>query len=174
MQLARYEPTGFYAAHRDNALGPNETILDAGLLGWLRTHGQRRRAITAILYLNAPEWDCALSGGALRCYPDATDACAGGALGSAEMEGAGRHVDVVPTGGSLLLFDSRRLLHQVNPVTGSDDRFALTAWIFGADTHWLHGGPLVEKSTLSIVCLAFNLYCSVLSSYMYPFEFLIA
>jgi hypothetical protein len=30
-----------------------------------------RRVLTAILYLNDPEWDCAVDGGALRCYLDA-------------------------------------------------------------------------------------------------------
>ncbi len=165
LQLARYERRGFYTAHRDNALGPGETILDMGLLGWLRSYSQRRRAITAILYLNDADWDCSTEGGALRCYPDAADNCKGGVtrsgtsgsnsnvnnsnnsnndnnndndgdLNSSSMDDAGDPVDINPQGGSLLLFDSRVLLHQVCPVVGKRDRFALTAWIFGQPHSW--------------------------------------
>ncbi len=49
-----------------------------GLLGYLRSHAQRRRALTAILYLNADDWNCATEGGALRVYPHASPDCLGG------------------------------------------------------------------------------------------------
>lgn len=141
LQLAKYGAGGFYSAHRDNGLGPAQTILDTGLLGWLRSFASRRRAVTAILYLNSPTWDCATQGGALRVYPCATDECSGGAAtdasdndgdgNSARMRGAGAAVDIAPTGGTLVLFNSRTVLHQVVPVVGSGQRYALTAWIWG-------------------------------------------
>lgn len=171
LQLAKYEHAGFYSAHRDNALGPSQTVLDLGILGWLRTYAQRRRAVTAILYLNSPTWQCAEQGGALRIFPGAAENCEGGlpvtaaagrqsnviavrAAGrdngdndgdgnSAAMTGAGAAVDIPPTGGTLLLFDSRALLHQVVPVIGAEDRFALTAWIFGA-AHDVSGNSIGE------------------------------
>jgi hypothetical protein len=158
-----YDAGGFYTAHRDNALGPDETILDMGLLGWLRSAATRRRAVTAILYLNSPDWDLGRDGGALRLYPHAENTCRGGLAdpqlnhdksnaddaNSGLMVGAGSPVDVAPAGGTLVVFDSRNLLHQVRPVTGGQQRFALTAWIFGAQENF-YGGAIVDDDADAI------------------------
>jgi hypothetical protein len=67
------------------------------------------------------EWDLSTEGGALRCYVGAegTD-CTG--VTATEVR------DVAPTGGRVVLFPSRDLLHAVRPTKRS--RLALTAWIF--------------------------------------------
>ena len=45
----------------------------------------------------------------------------------------GTSVDVEPLGGRLVIFDSRRVLHEVRPHTRLDvDRLAMTVWIGGA------------------------------------------
>lgn len=66
-----------------------------------------RRAVSAVLYLN-PDWQ-AEQGGALRLYlPD------------------GSHRDVLPQAGSLLLFLSADMPHEVLPA--SRERLSLTGW----------------------------------------------
>ncbi|MBX7100601.1 MAG: 2OG-Fe(II) oxygenase [Myxococcaceae bacterium] len=89
LQLARYAPGGFYAAHRDTF------------------RADEARRITAIAYLN-PGWEPA-HGGALRLHLD------GGA------------VDVAPRAGTLVVFRSHLVLHEVLPATV--ERYALTAWL---------------------------------------------
>ena len=69
----------------------------------------RDRAVTAILYLN-PDWEEA-HGGCLRVH----------------LEDGKGEVDVAPAWGRVVLFDSRRITHEVRPA--SFGRWALTAWI---------------------------------------------
>ena len=69
----------------------------------------RDRAVTAILYLN-PDWEEA-HGGCLRV----------------QLEDEKGEVDVAPAWGRVVLFDSRRITHEVRPT--SFGRWALTAWI---------------------------------------------
>ena len=110
-QLSRYLPDGsIYVRHLDRC---NSTLSETGLLGWLRASDYRHRVVTAILYLNSPQWD---SGGELRCF-DKED----------ENES---FRDVNPSGGTLILFDSSKVEHQVLP--SSNDRYALTCWFNGA------------------------------------------
>lgn len=114
-QLSCYSPAGAagYVRHLDRCtLG----VLEMGVLGWARASDYRGRAVTAILYLNDPEW---ASGGALRCY----DVAPGGGGGGATFR------DVLPAGGTLVLFDASRVEHQVLP--SGADRYALTCWITG-------------------------------------------
>ena len=67
------------------------------------------RALTLILYAN-PDWAEA-DGGALRA------------------EVGGEAVDVLPRAGSLVLFDSRAVWHEVLPAKAL--RFAVTLWVYG-------------------------------------------
>ena len=67
------------------------------------------RAVTAILYLN-PEWEEA-HGGCLRVT----------------LEDGRGEADVAPSIGRLVLFDCRRILHEVRPSYAG--RWAMTAWI---------------------------------------------
>jgi len=106
LQLARYLPDGsVYIRHLDKC---TSTLAEMGLLGWLRSSDYRYRAVTIILYLNDPEWN---SGGNLRCFGE-DDASS---------------IDVNPTGGTLIIFDSSKIEHQVLP--SLMDRYALTLWI---------------------------------------------
>ena len=109
-----------YRAHRDTAPGGWEAVRDLGPLGFLRARDERRRIVTAILYLNESDWD---SGGELACYLGAEP---GDDQGSTATEVR----RIVPTGGTLLLFDSTTILHAVEPSRA--DRYALTAWIWDA------------------------------------------
>ena len=113
---------------------------------WQGPPGQRvaDRAVTAIIYLNAPPWDEARDGGMLRIHhhsdgsspsPAAAAAAelnrsAAAVVGSSQGTGpasAASHTDVAPLQGRLVLFDSRRLAHQVLPSYRT--RWALSAWI---------------------------------------------
>jgi len=108
-QLARYLPDGsVYVRHLDRC---ESTLAEMGLLGWLRSSDYRHRTVTAILYLNSSKWE---SGGNLRCFDKDDDDSV---------------TDVIPTGGTLILFDSSKVEHLVQPSTS--DRYALTCWING-------------------------------------------
>jgi SM-20-related protein len=120
LQLAVYRPGGAsYARHRDAF--PEDTAPEG-------RPGQRR--VTAVLYANDAAWDCAAQGGALRLHvpptplldddEQASDA-AGGLIPGAAW------VDVAPRGGTLALFLSGAVDHEVLP-SSEEHRVALTAW----------------------------------------------
>ena len=124
LQLAMYDgQQASYRAHRDNATGPSTSVWALGLVEYLRARPYKTRAITAILYLNPPEWDVGQSGGALRMYLDADPEDDRGNTATQVR-------DVSPCGGTLVVFDSRHMLHEVLPTC--DRRLALTTWICGA------------------------------------------
>eukprot|EP00931_Biecheleriopsis_adriatica_P054800 TRINITY_DN32282_c0_g1_i1.p1 TRINITY_DN32282_c0_g1~~TRINITY_DN32282_c0_g1_i1.p1 ORF type:complete len:286 (+),score=36.32 TRINITY_DN32282_c0_g1_i1:97-954(+) len=131
LQLSFYPGDGVsgYVKHFDHCDSP---ITHLGLLGWLQAADLRARRVTAILYLNDPDWKPSSrprseadpgdgDGGELRCY------CPHEA-GEAGERSVG-HLDIIPQGGVLVLFDSRRIEHQV--LSSRRDRFALTCWITG-------------------------------------------
>ena len=68
-----------------------------------------RRALTMLLYLN-PGWDAAADGGCLRVHSPRFGAR-----------------DISPTLGRVVLFDARRVWHEVLP--SAKRRLALTQWI---------------------------------------------
>ncbi len=117
-QLARYKPDGsIYVRHFDRCdLSMNEM----GLVEFLRASDYRERVVTAILYLNKSDWD---SGGELRVFHHHEE--------GEERDEKG--VDILPTGGKLVLFDSSKVEHQVL-ASRDDDRYALTCWINGTLT----------------------------------------
>lgn len=121
LQLALYSGQGAgFLPHRDNPSGPSASVWHLGLIDYLRSKAYKSRAVTAILYLNEPEWDVAATGGALRVY-----------LGAAPDDELGDTApdvrDISPCGGTLVVFDSRKVLHQVMPTFAP--RLALTLWI---------------------------------------------
>ncbi|KAJ1617823.1 hypothetical protein T492DRAFT_475656 [Pavlovales sp. CCMP2436] len=119
MQLSLYPPgSATYRRHSDAC---TSTLLELGLLEWLRLRDYRERTLTAILYLNSPGWGDAAEGGG----PIAGQ---GGELRWFYMDGLGRHADVEPRGGSLVIFCSRTIQHEVAPCRDAD-RYALTNWI---------------------------------------------
>ena len=66
------------------------------------------RVLTVLVYLNTG-WD-EDDGGALRCYSHGDDG----------------HVDVLPESGLLVLFDSKKLWHEVRPT--QRERACLVGW----------------------------------------------
>ena len=69
------------------------------------------RALTLILYANDEAWSSGRDGGSLR------------------LESGEGAVEVAPAGGTLVLFDSRRVWHEVLPSRRL--RFAVTQWVYG-------------------------------------------
>lgn len=135
-----------YAPHRDAA--PDDNFWEIGVLEWygeyvtfvfflnifiilknvlhsrFRAQDYRSRSITAILYLNKTDWDCDehADGGALKLFMNtASDDISGKTATEVQY--------ISPAGGTLILFDSRYLLHEVEPSTSP--RYALTLWICG-------------------------------------------
>jgi hypothetical protein len=90
----------------------------------LKARDYRQRSVTAILYLNDQNWDSAqdADGGALICYTEAEAADVTGSTSPSVLR-------VNPRGGTLVLFDSRYLLHAVAP--SNTIRYALAIWITG-------------------------------------------
>ncbi len=85
------------------------------------------RTITALLYLNPPDWRCQEDGGALALYSCGRVVCgSGGAEGLAGGEPA---TLVAPLGGRLLVFRSE-LEHEVLPV--HRERHSVTLWLYRA------------------------------------------
>ncbi|RHY30512.1 hypothetical protein DYB32_004258 [Aphanomyces invadans] len=76
--------------------------------------GKVHRVISMVLYLNDVNWNSAEDGGALRAYPSKKTP----------------PVDVDPVGGTLVLFDSGKLLHEAMPTLR--DRWALVGWFMAA------------------------------------------
>ena len=103
-------------------------LVEMGLLGWLRASDYRHRVVTAILYLNSPDWT---GGGELRLFDGSVDDDDDDGEND-EKDGGddGKYLDIVPSGGKLILFDSSRVEHQVLASHG-EDRYALTCWFNG-------------------------------------------
>merc|ERR1739848_786223 len=115
-----------YSRHLDSCIG---SPLELGLLGWARARDYRDRAVTVILYLNEGDWPVDAAG-QLRIYHDSERSPPSERINATESDcGVETYTDVVPRGGTLVVFDSRRMEHQVIPT--NNDRFALTCWIAG-------------------------------------------
>eukprot|EP01038_Epipyxis_sp_PR26KG_P006831 gene6831-9353_t len=90
------------------------------------------RELTIILYLNDENWNCEVghdkngqkvtNNGILRCY-----------LGTKNNDIIGNTatevIDIIPKGGRLVIFDSKKILHEVCPTYSR--RIALTSWCGG-------------------------------------------
>lgn len=116
-QLARYKADGssIYVRHLDRC---NLSLNEMGVVEFLRASDYRGRVVTAILYLNKSDWD---SGGELRVFNHREE--------GEERDEKG--IDILPTGGKLILFDSSKVEHQVLASHGNDPRYALTCWVNG-------------------------------------------
>mmetsp|Transcript_4413 Transcript_4413/g.8331 ORF Transcript_4413/g.8331 Transcript_4413/m.8331 type:complete len:241 (+) Transcript_4413:495-1217(+) len=108
-----------YVAHRDNDGGDDHTS---------------DRCWTCIVYCNQG-WEPS-DGGLLRCHLGPNDETTQPLKQSVD---ATHFVDVPPVAGTLVIFDSRRILHEVLPAFKS--RFALTLWI---DDSRAQSGPTKE------------------------------
>ena len=109
-----YPVGGYYRRHIDS-------------LDKVDPYGSGRRCVSFICYLNAPGWTVA-DGGQLRFYdstvrdpPPATVHRCHPSSGSAES-----FWDVLPECGTLVLFDSKRVWHEVLPT--QSQRACLVGW----------------------------------------------
>ncbi|KAI2512505.1 prolyl 4-hydroxylase alpha-subunit [Fragilaria crotonensis] len=91
---------------------PASTLSELGLLEWWRLSDYRQRVTTVILYLNEPDRQES-DGGMLRCWANPKD--------------REESFDIVPKGGTLVIFQSDLVEHMVLP--SSVDRYALTNWV---------------------------------------------
>jgi hypothetical protein len=135
-QLACYDgQRSHYIAHRDAP----EKLKDGFThpLRWLLQTALEDREITIILYLNEEVWDSTgdntmetNTNGMLRCYLNTEED---------DMTGASATevIDIAPIGGRMVIFDSRRVLHEVCP--SLNRRRALTCWVGGGHSayQWL-------------------------------------
>jgi hypothetical protein len=138
--MSLYQDGAQYRPHTDGVLGSDLGAI-GGLLAAKRAFFGRRgegaslhralahlaycssdlryREYTAILYLNAADWPRS-DGGQLQLFP-------GAEAGDETGESASEVVEIVPAGGTLVVFDSRSMLHAVTP--SLKPRIALTAWL---------------------------------------------
>lgn len=100
---AYYPEGGFYRRHRD-AVGGSASIL---------------RKYSLLLYLNDRDWDAAKDGGALRMHFDS----GGDELPAGETP---NYCDVEPSGGTLVLFQSDVIPHEVLDTV--KERVAVVGW----------------------------------------------
>ena len=87
--------------------------------------------MSLLAYLNGPDWDPSVDGGALVAYPKAT------ASRPAKPE------EVAPTGGTLVLFNSRALEHEARPTLRL--RWALVGWFMEGDDFETAGAEYRQK-----------------------------
>jgi len=137
-QLAAYHKGGGYVLHRDAC---NSSVYELGLYEYWLLRRYRKRIITIILYLNLDtndivknsskvgpkdqpkcKWNTSLDGGALRCFLGADDTDCEGTTATCVR-------DIAPVGGTLVVFDAKKVLHQVMPMISDKRRVALTIWI---------------------------------------------
>jgi SM-20-related protein len=117
-----YPTGGYYRPHIDSIEGVDEP-------------GTGRRVISYIIYLSEPEPEWAPSdGGALRAFHAPPRDVAAVATGSDDRTLAvpedGDWEDVLPRSGSLVLFDSKRVWHEVRPTLR--ERACLVGWMRAA------------------------------------------
>jgi hypothetical protein len=134
-QLSRYsgDSEAIYRRHLDKC---DHGMAEMGLFEYWRASDYRGRALTVILYLNDADWK---SGGSLRCFQsrirnteESTTTFDSEDESPTSRSAATLFTDVVPKGGTMIIFDSSRLNHAVLPST--KDRFALTCWLNGTTT----------------------------------------
>ena len=91
-----------------------------------------RRKVSLLLYLNDETWDAKRDGGVLRAYLPAEEMTP---KQSSDSDGKGSVVssykDIIPKGGTLVLFDSASVEHEVLPT--HRERWAVVGWFLGHD-----------------------------------------
>lgn len=117
VQLAEYggDDGEHYVSHLDACL---TSVWEMGLQSYMQSRDARGRVLTCILYLNPSDWDVETSGGALSYQH----------VGGADAD-ASTWTSISPRGGTMVIFDSRRIVHRVEPCYST--RHALTCWIMG-------------------------------------------
>lgn len=100
---AYYPRGGFYRRHRDALPGSASTL----------------RKYSLLLYINDENWNCQVDGGALRMHFDS----GGDELPDHEQA---NYRDINPTGGTLVLFQSDAIPHEV--IDTQKERMAVIGW----------------------------------------------
>ena len=120
-QIACYDgEDAHYVPHRDTP-ERDPLIFNSPLRPFMQP-GLDEREITIIIYLNDKEWDHN-HGGNLKCYLNAEISDITG-ITATEV------ISIAPMGGRMVIFDSKRILHEVCPTT--QRRRALTCWAGGS------------------------------------------
>jgi hypothetical protein len=117
MQISLYNKQGedgaYYREHTDAC---DDTFLDLGLTGYLRSRYLRKRYLTCIVYLN-PDWEPA-HGGCLRIT---------GNNNNNDKQRKVQVVDIEPRAGRLIIFSSVNTMHAVLPTFSR--RLACSMWM---------------------------------------------
>jgi len=141
LQLLNYAEGGLYVKHIDDGLGTADRPV--------------RRSVSLLLYLTPDHWQDGY-GGQLRIHPAASGAIARVQQLSLDNEGngvediaSGEPIDIIPVPGTLVLFDSATVPHEV--LVTRRPRSAIVGWMleqrrFGesiervalADRAWIH------------------------------------
>lgn len=96
-----------------------------------------RRELTFLVYVNVG-WDADLVGGHLRLHP--------------EPGSESTVIDVAPTAGRVVIFESGKQLHEVRESTQGADRLALTLWVeYEGDWDGDGAGRLTNTGTLPAI-----------------------
>lgn len=131
---AYYPQGGFYRRHRDAVPGSASTL----------------RRYSLLLYLNERDWDLSRDGGGLRLYLD-------GRLDDSDNATVRTYQDVTPAGGTLVLFPSDAIPHEV--LDTNRERLAVVGWynrpLRGlADVAELSGGSNISPVRLIMLAVA--------------------
>jgi hypothetical protein len=154
--------------HRDNPrVGPAGKLSALGLVSYLEARHYKSRVLTAIVYLTDFEscdsggkmegWSEAKHGGSLRLYPSyafASSEHLASSLpsplpSSASSSSVPPVVVVPPQLGTIVIFDSTTILHEVTAMAaipegelngGNRDRVAVTIWLTGRRDEQEFGG----------------------------------
>lgn len=136
-----YDVGAYYAKHVDVKKRDvkKREIGGAGDGGGGDGGGHRRRVVSFLLYLGGTgdddidikhdrPWNCETDGGALRIHGDPYAACTGSPV---QRIGPQSYADVTPASGTLVLFDSLFVSHEVLPVMRR--RACVVGWFGGSD-----------------------------------------
>jgi hypothetical protein len=90
-----------------------------------------RRKISLLLYLNDETWDAKRDGGVLRAYLPAEEKTPKRSSSDGKGSVVSSYHDITPKGGTLVLFDSASVEHEVLPT--HRERWAVVGWFLGHD-----------------------------------------
>jgi hypothetical protein len=127
-----YQPGAYYLRHVDQSSGGSRVISFIVYLGdptTTTTDDDNENNESA--GMDSRPWDCVTDGGALRVYGSAVAACtANTVMCSRDEDGNGDdygyYADITPTAGTLVIFDSATVKHEV--MTTYRQRAAVVGW----------------------------------------------
>lgn len=114
---SRDERRGFYGRHFDSSPEDESTC---------------RRKISLLLYLNDERWDAKKDGGVLRVYLPQKKMQIATLTRNCNVRGECKKQDIIPKGGTLVMFDSKSVEHEVLPT--QSERWAVVGWFLDDDS----------------------------------------